>query len=1415
MIDSRETEDCSMRKRCLSIFLVLALCLAYLPVPVHAATVNVSSYGSFADAVGDAGDGGTVVIDEANYETDIGVMTGTSGESYTIDLNGQSFTVTTGTGFLTDSNWTIIDSVGGGSFTADSISLNAGLANDDPQFSVGGSSQGFSFKVAGTISIPSMTNGRGTLSFGEGAAVEIGSISSSGYETDVSFERVSGSVGGITLNGNSLQGVWIGYVDENAPLSIGDLTISTAGKADLYITQCRGLSFTRIDISSTAVNSIMTVLTSAVTTDNLVWNCPHSVEVSAGSTLTVTTLADMGHGGDNTVAPFFFDDDASKVVITEDHVQSSVDTTWFADYLENYSVGHIHAADNGGMIEVTNEANPDGSARPVDKIVLKNPSAFEQAHFSAVDPDAPFSDASLEAVFTAKPYNGGAQYLFPEEEAEDIGGTVWYNLDSTDPSGWTTTPPQRTDAGTFPNAAYLIRGDAEHNDSDQLYDNRTDPVGVGIAPLAVAVTVTGHTETATYDGAAKTVTGYDVTSDNAVFDAASDPYSYTGPDTTITQTDAGSYTMGLTAAYFSGSNMNFSPTFDVTDGSLTIDPRPVEVAADDQNVLAGDPMPALTARVIGAVDGEEDLIAYTVSTTAADTNTEGTYPITPAGDAAQGNYAVTYTDGLLTVGALPPAAWTAEPAAADGLIYSGTAQELVTAGTVPAGCAALYSPDGVTYDTAIPAGTDAGSYTVYYKIRGDGVNYWDSASSGPLNVTIAAKEVTVTADNKTKIHGEDDPELTAAVEGLVGTDTVVYTLSRETGEAVGEYIITPAGDEEQGNYRVTGFHTGTLTIESRNSGSPAPKQETYDFEQPEEGVGSGVEEEDAWTWGERANLPEDVATLYQVLANNAVSEEEEAPLPYPGLGSEHFLASDDVWTLPSDDRPGRSYQVVNVMVCEDHEPLYFANGDGKMDENSFGKSDFYVVNAGSGDSKIDYPNLKIGDVVRTKTFNGVFVTKLQKSNNPAFDADLDRLKSDTFASFRAFELDHPEVFWLTGDIKIRSMTVTVNGVQTAYLFLVLADDTGFTMRISDYSAPGAIEAAIARRDAAVAEIIAQIPAGASVREKIANLNKWFTLHNEYNRSADLNSIGFTPHRSLKSLVGSEGVDGPVCDGYSRGFKTVCDRLGIPVILDTGVASRGSHSEYHMWMRVQVDGIWYGMDCTWNDPVMEGVNGKISGYENEQYMLVGDDTVVDGQKFGVSHPVNKTAGGTTGVLFASLMVNAGEIDGYLPLDFEDVRLADWFYDFVKSAANKGLMGGVADRVFSPQTTATRGQIVQILYNAAGQPAVNEVKVDGWFGKAATWAMERGIVAGYPDGGFHGNDPVTREQLATILWAYEGAPAQEGTPDFADSGEISTYAADALLWAQTRGIIGGKPGNLADPQGTATRAEIATIFSNYLK
>jgi hypothetical protein len=741
---------------------------------------------------------------------------------------------------------------------------------------------------------------------------------------------------------------------------------------------------------------------------------------------------------------------------------------------------------------------------------------------------------------------------------------------------------------------------------------------------------------------------------------------------------------------------------------------------------------------------------------------------------------------------------TTEPTAKEGLTYKGSAQALLNAGSTNDGTMQYkLMSSAAEWSNTIPTATNVGTYEILWRVKGDETHF-DYEEPTPIMVEIGKGNAVVKADDISKTVGETDPALTATVTGVYGSDTLSYTLVRESGEEIGTYAIVPAGDTDQGNYTVS-YENGTFTIEEENF--------SYDFEQPETGVGSGKVNKNSWTWGERANLPIDVAKLYTVLVNN--SEEDE------------FLADDETWALPAVDPTGITYNVVEALECEDHEPEYFAAaGSTSVDQNTFGKSDFFIVGVGTGDTKIDYPNLKTGDVVSNTKFNGVYITKLQKTGNTTFDADLAKLKSDCIASFRAFELDHPEVFWLNGSVKLRVLTVTLSGVQTSYLFMTLVDDSGFTMRITEYAAAGAIETAIQQRDKAVETILAQIPEGAKPRQVIANLNKWFTLHNEYNRSADLSKIGYTPHRSLKALVGNSGTNGPVCDGYSRAVKVICDKLGIPAILDTGMASSGSHSEYHMWNRIKIDNVWYGFDCTWDDPIVKGKNGVVSGYENENFLLVGKDTVINGAKFGVSHPVNDTAGGTTGVLFAGLTVNPEAIEGYLVMPFTDVRLGDWFYDQVKAAYSNNIVTGMTKTTYVPNLPdgqLKHGQIMVIVANLHSKQKDDNFKGfsvpgDHWAASFRDYCKKEGIIDDRFDDVL--DKPVTRAEMSYYFAncltssSYKNKKSVS-LSDIADE----TYKAEITKLAKAD-IVGGFPDGTFRPGELVTRAQAAVFIANIL-
>lgn len=171
-------------------------------------------------------------------------------------------------------------------------------------------------------------------------------------------------------------------------------------------------------------------------------------------------------------------------------------------------------------------------------------------------------------------------------------------------------------------------------------------------------------------------------------------------------------------------------------------------------------------------------------------------------------------------------------------------------------------------------------------------------------------------------------------------------------------------------------------------------------------------------------------------------------------------------------------------------------------------------------------------------------------------------------------------------------------------------------------------------------------------------------------------------------------------------------------------------------------------------------------------------------------------------------------------FTDVRSTDWFSDAVSYVQERGLMSGTSATHFSPNEPTTRAMLVTILYRAAGQPETTgqssfvDVLTRDYFANAVAWASENNIVTGYSRTRFGSNDPVSREQIATLLWRYAGSPSAGSAQNFSDRNQISDYAADAVNWARANGIVNGRPGNRFDPKANATRAEVATILRNFL-
>ena len=173
--------------------------------------------------------------------------------------------------------------------------------------------------------------------------------------------------------------------------------------------------------------------------------------------------------------------------------------------------------------------------------------------------------------------------------------------------------------------------------------------------------------------------------------------------------------------------------------------------------------------------------------------------------------------------------------------------------------------------------------------------------------------------------------------------------------------------------------------------------------------------------------------------------------------------------------------------------------------------------------------------------------------------------------------------------------------------------------------------------------------------------------------------------------------------------------------------------------------------------------------------------------------------------------------YLP--FTDVGPGDWFYEAAGYVYARGMMRGLSETQFAPYAATDRAMIVTILHRLEGSPAAlpaafTDVAAGQYYAVPVAWASSAGIVAGYEDATFRPEDPITREQLAAILYRYAkykglDVSVKGDLGRFLDAPSVSLYASDAMSWAVGTGLIAGLDGAL-QPGGNAGRAQVAVIL-----
>ena len=340
---------------------------------------------------------------------------------------------------------------------------------------------------------------------------------------------------------------------------------------------------------------------------------------------------------------------------------------------------------------------------------------------------------------------------------------------------------------------------------------------------------------------------------------------------------------------------------------------------------------------------------------------------------------------------------------------------------------------------------------------------------------------------------------------------------------------------------------------------------------------------------------------------------------------------------------------------------------------------------------------------------------------------------------------------------------------------------------------------------------------ADLYEQVMQVHDLLAAQSTYNKEPADSTAENLSHHAYSCLVAGDAYE-PVCDGYAKAVKVVCDLLEIPSTL--------AISENHMWNNIKMDdGDWYNLDLTWDDTGDAG---------SHSYFLVGSQTLVDGVAFSkqpdhVERNIWIEDSQLNSVTFRYPSKNPQAYvyveGGYDPLRFPDVKRSAWYYSYVESAADMGLFVGDEKGFFNPNADITRAQFVQVLYNAVAPedytPAeltFRDVPAGKWYTNAVAWASEMGVVAGYEDGNFRPGANITREEMCVVLENYRHliTDAQPEPVDFTfpDDEEISSWAKEAVYNCYDYSLISGDERSYFNPTDNTIRCEAATVFTKYV-